>query len=49
MTRVPVRLLFLAIVISLALPIVGAGSAWGQDIIAQYPFNEMNCDRTGPG
>src|SRR5262249_54199314 len=49
MTGVPVRLRFLAVLISLALPLVGAGPGWGQNVLAQYPFNEMNCDRVGPG
>src|SRR5438552_2556674 len=44
---VRVRPLFFLLILTLLL--IGAGPAWGQNILAQYPFNEMNCDRTGPG
>jgi hypothetical protein len=50
MTPLATRFWFLVLLISLVLPVVGAGPARG-DIIAQYAFNPKadNCDRVGPG
>jgi hypothetical protein len=51
MTPLAARFRFLALLISLVLPVVGAGLARG-DIVAQYTFSPAcppNCDRMGDG
>jgi hypothetical protein len=54
MTRIAVRVGFLALFISMVLPIVGAAPAQGQTIIAQWNFDTGDPagngnNRTGPG
>src|SRR5262245_47785129 len=51
MTPLAARFRFLALLIGLVLPVVGAGPAWG-DILAAYDFATATADpteRTGPG